>query len=135
MEIGEMLRPESPKEWRVWLAEHHQAKAEIWLVMYKLRSGKKNLSLLEAQEHALCFGWVDSTLKPVDDECYALRFTPRRRNSNWGSSNKALALRMLREGRMSTAGKGVLPPEVLTTWEKESRAKLRKRKDPQGTLP
>jgi uncharacterized protein YdeI (YjbR/CyaY-like superfamily) len=121
MEIGELLRLNSRAQWRSWLAEHHQDKKEIWLALHNSGSPRRELPLGEAVEEALCFGWIDSTLKPLDAESYALRFSPRRKTSYWAESNRQRALRLLREGLMTAAGIAVLPPEVLQEWEQESR--------------
>lgn len=121
MEIGEKLHVSSREAWRAWLAEHHQDKQEIWLVLYKSSAEKRGLSLRHAQEEALCFGWVDSSLKPIDPSSYALRFSPRRKKSRWSDTNRALALRMLREGKMAPAGMALVPPEVISAWEEENR--------------
>jgi uncharacterized protein YdeI (YjbR/CyaY-like superfamily) len=120
MEIGETLALNSRQDWRAWLAEHHQEKREIWLVLYKSSSGKREFPLDHAVEEALCYGWVDSTLKPIDASSYALRFSPRRRKSHWADSNRARALILLRSGKMTPAGMAVLPPEVIRTWEEEN---------------
>jgi len=124
MEIGEKLYVNSRTEWRAWLGEHHQDKREIWLVLYKSiyksSSGKRDFSLDDAVEEALCFGWIDSTLKPIDPSSYALRFSPRRAKSPWADSNRARAIRLLREGKMTPAGLAVLPPEVLSAWKEEN---------------
>jgi hypothetical protein len=120
MDIGEILQIRSREEWREWLAGHHQEVQEIWLVLNKSSSGPRGLTMPQAQEEALCFGWVDSTLKPIDESSYALRFSPRHRLSRWGRSNRARALKMLRAGKMTSAGMDLLPPEVLRIWEKES---------------
>ena len=120
MEIGEKLQLNSRQEWRAWLAEHHQDQEEIWLVIYKSSSGKREFPLSQAVEEALCFGWIDSTLKPIDASSYALRFSPRRKQSHWAESNKRRALRLLREGKMAPAGMAVLPPEVIRAWEEEN---------------
>jgi len=117
MEIGEKLYVNSREEWRAWLEAHHQEKREIWLVLYRVSSGKRVLTMDQAVEEALCFGWIDSQMKPVDEECYAQRFTPRRNGSNWSQVNRERALRLLREGRMAPAGLALLPPEVLQAWE------------------
>jgi uncharacterized protein YdeI (YjbR/CyaY-like superfamily) len=70
-------------------------------------------------DEALCFGWIDSTLKPVDETRYALRFTPRRAKSHWSDTNKARALVLLREGKMTAAGMACLPEDVIEEWEVE----------------
>lgn len=121
MEIGETLQISSRDEWREWLDGHHQDTQEIWLVLHKSASGTRGLTMSQAQEEALCFGWVDSTLKPIDEASYALRFTPRHRLSRWGRSNRARALKMLRAGKMTPSGMALLPPEVNRMWEKENQ--------------
>jgi|SRR5687767_4931425 len=121
MDIGETLQLSSRDEWRAWLAGHHQDKQEIWLVLHKSPSGKGGLTMSQAQEEAFCFGWADSTLTPIDESSYVLRFSPRHRLSRWGRSNRARALKMLRAGKMTPAGMALLPPEVLRMWEKENQ--------------
>lgn len=121
MEIGEVFRPSNPQEWRDWLEEHHQDKAEVWLIISRSSSKEPGVFLGEAVEEALCFGWIDSYQKPLDAASYALRFSPRRKKSNWANSNRERALRLLREGKMTPAGMAVLPPEVLQAWEEEKR--------------
>jgi uncharacterized protein YdeI (YjbR/CyaY-like superfamily) len=113
MEIGEQLQVSSREAWRAWLEAQHTQKPEIWLVIYKSTAKKAGLTLKEAAEEAVCFGWVDSQLKPLDGQRYALRFSPRRKQSHWAKSNIERAIRMLREGKMTPAGMAVLPEEVL----------------------
>lgn len=121
MEIGEKLQVNSREEWRAWLETNHRSKKEVWLVIYKSKHVKGNLTLAAAVEEALCFGWIDSTLKPLDAASYALRFSPRRKTSYWAASNIQRALRLLREGKMSPAGMDVLPLEVIQAWEAENK--------------
>ena len=121
MELSETLQVNSRAEWRAWLDEHHKDREEIWLVLHASAAGKRELTMPQAQEEALCFGWVDSTLQSIDEASYALRFSPRHRLSRWGRSNRARALKMLRAGKMTPAGMALLPPEVLRMWEKENR--------------
>ncbi len=117
MDISETIELDSRQAWRDWLAEYGQEKQEIWLVIYKSGSGKRSLSMREAQEEGVCFGWVDSFLKPLDAERYALRFTPRRKQSRWGQANRARALKMLQAGKMTPAGMAQLPPDLIQAWE------------------
>ncbi len=112
MKIGESLSLTDCQQFREWLAENHQIKKEIWLVIYKKSSGKPTISYNEAVEEALCFGWVDSMVKSIDAEKYVQRFTPRRRVSNWTEANKAKARKLIQEGKMTEAGKAVLPPDL-----------------------
>ena len=113
MKISESLSLTDCQQFREWLVENHQIKKEIWLVIYKKSSGKPTISYNEAVEEALCFGWVDSMVKSIDTEKYVQRFTPRRRVSNWTEANKAKARRLIQEGKMTEAGKAVLPPDMV----------------------
>jgi uncharacterized protein YdeI (YjbR/CyaY-like superfamily) len=103
----------SRKEWRRWLSQHYKSKDGIWLVFHK-SSGEPTIDYDEAVEEAICFGWIDVQIRRIDGHKYMRRFTPRRQRSNWSDSNERRALRMLREGKMTRAGKSVLPPYVLT---------------------
>ena len=90
--------------WRAWLAAHHATAKEIWLVFYKKHVKKPGLAYEEAVEEALCFGWIDGLLKRIDGEKYAVRFSPRRKNSIWSERNKQRVRKMIREGRMTEVG-------------------------------
>lgn len=92
--------------WRVWLEQHHRRTKEIWLVTDKRTP---NVSYLEAVEEALCFGWIDGIAKRIDTHRNAQRFTPRRPKSHWTELNKERARRLIAQGRMTEAGRAVLP--------------------------
>jgi len=111
MEIGESLVLTRREQFREWLVENHQGRKEIWLVFHKKSSGRQTLSIAEAVEEALCFGWIDSTLKPIDPAQFALRFSPRRRGSYWASNNLNRVHRLIEEGKMTEAGMAVLPAD------------------------
>jgi uncharacterized protein YdeI (YjbR/CyaY-like superfamily) len=113
MEIGETLRVRSWAKWGVWLRRHHADRKEIWLVYYKKGSGRAGIGYDESVEEALCFGWIDGQAKGLDAVSYASRFTPRQLGSNWSASNRERAIRLLREGRMTAAGRRVLLAELL----------------------
>ena len=80
------------------------------------------ITLGEAVEEAICFGWIDSRIKSIDSEKYAVRYTPRQAKRKWSKYNSARALKMLKEGRMTTAGIKVLPKEILESWNRTKRA-------------
>jgi uncharacterized protein YdeI (YjbR/CyaY-like superfamily) len=92
------------EEWRDWLALHHSSEKEAWLVIYKKNSGKQTISYVDAVEEALCFGWIDSAVKKLDDESHAQKFSPRRPGSNWAESNKQRVRALIASGRMTEAG-------------------------------
>jgi uncharacterized protein YdeI (YjbR/CyaY-like superfamily) len=72
------------------------------------------VSLDELQETALCHGWIDGLAGSIDEERWALRFTPRRPRSNWSQVNRQRARRLISEGRMTPAGLAVLPADLKT---------------------
>ncbi len=90
--------------WRAWLVEHHDSSAGIWLVYFKKDSGKPSVSYDEAVEEALCFGWIDSKVKSLDDERYMQVYTPRKTGSVWSKLNKERIERVIAEGLMTEVG-------------------------------
>jgi uncharacterized protein YdeI (YjbR/CyaY-like superfamily) len=91
-------------EWRRWLRDNHDRAPGVWLVAYKAATGKARLGYDESISEALCYGWIDSVNKPLDDEHTILLFTPRRAGSGWSRTNKVRISRLLKEGRMKAAG-------------------------------
>ena len=71
MEISQTLYATTREEWRDWLREHYRDEAEIWLVFFRKQSGKPRIAYNDAVEEALCFGWIDSTVKTLDGESFA----------------------------------------------------------------
>ena len=104
MEIRKTLYITSREEWRAWLTEHYQSETEVWLIYYKKHTGRPRISYDHAVEEALCFGWIDSIGKRMDDEKFAQKFTPRRDSTNWSALNKRRLRKLIREGRMTEAG-------------------------------
>ena len=77
----------------------------MWLILYHKKSTVQSVSLIEATEEALCFGWIDSLCKNRDNESYYLTFTPRNpKKSNWSAPNIERAERMIRKGKMTEHG-------------------------------
>ena len=104
MEIRKTLYVTSREEWRSWLTKHYQSETEVWLIYYKKHTGRPRISYDHAVEEALCFGWVDSIVKRMDDEKFAQKFTPRRDSTKWSALNKRRLRKLIREGRMIEAG-------------------------------
>jgi len=92
------------EEWRQWLEEHGEASAEIWLVFPKRHTGQTTLSYNDAVEEALCFGWIDSLIKRLDDDRYARKFTPRKAGSRWSTANRRRYADLAARGLLATAG-------------------------------
>ena len=97
------VRPKSRKAWRTWLETHHTSSAGTWLVYAKRHSGLPSLTYNDAVEEALCFGWIDSKIHPIDDDFYMQMFTPRKPKSAWSTLNKARVKRLLADGLMCAA--------------------------------
>ena len=91
--------------WRAWLERHHATEDGVWLVTFKKSAGRPRVDYDAAVEEALCFGWIDSKSKAVDDERTSLWFTPRRPGSNWSDSNRARFRRLEEAGLMTDAGR------------------------------
>src|SRR5438093_1103100 len=108
MEIGETLEVRTRAAWRAWLARNHARKKEIWLVYYAKASGKRTITYNDSVDEAISFGWIDSIQKTLSPESRAQRFTPRRKGSPVSEMNKARARRLVREGRMTAAGRAAL---------------------------
>jgi 8-oxo-dGTP pyrophosphatase MutT (NUDIX family) len=103
------------RNWRAWLAKNHRTAREIWLIYDKKFAQTRLISyrdfLNQAVEEAICYGWIDSRVKRIGETKLGARFTPRRSRDNWSKYNKARALKLLRDSRMTKAGKAVLPVE------------------------
>ena len=103
------LEVRSRAGWRSWLRKHHDSAVEIWLVFNKRNTGLTSLSYNDAVEEALCFGWIDSIIKRLDDARYARKFTPRKPNSKWSSANRRRYADLQRRGLLEAAGVGLAP--------------------------
>lgn len=104
----EQVHPEDVDAWRAWLAEHHDRGRGVWLVFWKTRTQRTTLTYDEAVEQALCFGWIDSTTRSLDDERTAMWFSPRRRGSGWARSNKQRIARLEAAGLMAAPGRALI---------------------------
>lgn len=104
METSGKLYVTSRDDWRAWLRRNHDTKKEVWLIYHKKQTGKPSIPYDDSVEEALCFGWIDSIIKKIDDEKFARKFTPRKAKSKWSEANKKRAKRMMKEGKMEEAG-------------------------------
>ena len=98
------LRVDSIDGWRLWLEKNHQKEGVIWLVFKKKGAGRVPFDYQMALDEALCYGWVDSLLKAIDEKEYMRKFTPRKATSTWSDHNKNHVVRLMREGRMKAVG-------------------------------
>ena len=95
---------ETAAEFRHWLSTNHAVASEAWVGRYKKGVPKTSMSYREAVDEALCFGWIDSIGYRIDDEVFAVRFTPRRRGSTWTEANVDRAGQLIADGRMHSSG-------------------------------
>ena len=103
------IEPESRAAWRRWLAEHHDRSPGVWLIWHTKKGPRVQLITLdEAISEALCFGWIDSSMRPVGNGKSALLFTPRRPGSTWSRLNKQRVKFLTAQGLMTDAGRKVL---------------------------
>lgn len=104
-------------QWRAWLAKHHTQTESIWLIRFKKASGEPALSWDDTVDEALCFGWIDSAVRKLDDARTMLLMSPRRPGSNWSAYNKAKVERLVAARRMTPAGQAKIDAAMRDgTW-------------------
>jgi len=92
------------KDLRRWLQKNHTQSESVWLIIHKKNSPGKSITVPEAVEEGLCFGWIDSKANKIDNEKYKLLFAPRKPKSVWSKVNKARIERLITEGLMASPG-------------------------------
>jgi uncharacterized protein YdeI (YjbR/CyaY-like superfamily) len=107
MNISDLLYVANRQDWRNWLKENYTSATEIWLVYFRKHTNIPRIPYNHAVEEALCFGWIDSITKTIDQDRYAQRFTPRRPRSTYSQANKERLRRQIEQGKVV--------PEVLAT--------------------
>jgi len=137
MDLGKTIYVTDRKQWRSWLAKNHDKEKEIWLIYYRKSSGKPRIPYNDAIEEALCYGWIDSIQKGIDEERFAQRFTPRTPKSNLSEMNKERVRGLIGQDKMTTVGlasikhafdasqknkKLTIPPDILKTLKREKEA-------------
>jgi uncharacterized protein YdeI (YjbR/CyaY-like superfamily) len=100
MKITKTLHVTNRRDWRKWLKEHYKTAKEIWLVYYKKETGKPRIAYNDAVEEALCFGWIDSTVKSLDEERTVQRFSPRKPKSKYSQANKERLRKLVKQRKV-----------------------------------
>jgi uncharacterized protein YdeI (YjbR/CyaY-like superfamily) len=100
MQVTKTLHVTNRKDWRTWLREHYKTEKEVWLVYYKKETGKPRIAYNDAVEEALCFGWIDSTVKSLDKERTAQRFSRRKLKSPYSPANKERLRNLLKQRKV-----------------------------------
>jgi uncharacterized protein YdeI (YjbR/CyaY-like superfamily) len=99
----------SRAQWHAWLDKHHASAAEIWLVFHKQHTRTASVDREASVEEALCFGWIDSLVRRLDDERYAIKFTPRKPDSRWSDVNRRRYASLEKRGLLKSAGRANAP--------------------------
>jgi uncharacterized protein YdeI (YjbR/CyaY-like superfamily) len=94
----------SAKKLNQWLKANHASENELWIKVFKVKTGKPSVSWPEIVTESLCWGWIDGIKKSIDGEAYLQRITPRRPRSSWSKRNREHAERLIGEGRMQEPG-------------------------------
>jgi uncharacterized protein YdeI (YjbR/CyaY-like superfamily) len=97
------------KAWRQWLAKHHASSAGVWLVRHKRHTGVSAMPYEDLVREALCFGWIDSLVKRLDDDRYAIKVTPRKPTSKWSTINRARWKELEAAGLLAAPGAAAAP--------------------------
>lgn len=129
---SELMEPttfDAPEAFRAWLEQHHDTETELWVGYYKKRTGKPSMTWPGSVDEALCFGWIDGVRKGIDEERYAIRFTPRRPGSIWSAVNIARVAELTAQSRMRPAGLRAFEARRedrsgIYSYEQRARAKL-----------
>lgn len=98
------IRFENRAAWRKWLDANHQSSKGIFLVFYKKHTQIPSVNYIEAVEEALCYGWIDSLVKKIDEKSYMQKFTPRSERSQWSVTNQRRIEKLIRENKMTPHG-------------------------------
>ncbi|MEB3269189.1 MAG: YdeI/OmpD-associated family protein [Leptolyngbya sp.] len=101
---GEQVQVESRADWRRWLAANHDRPTGIWLVTFKKHCGDRYVAYNDVVEEALCFGWIDSLPRRLDDDRTMLWLAPRQPGSGWSKLNKDRVERLIAAGQMAASG-------------------------------
>ena len=112
MDVSGAIQIDDIADFDKWLAEKGRTEHEVIVSIYKKSSGKQTVTLNDLQEVALCHGWVDNLGQRVDEQRWAVRFTPRKPTSNWSATNREMARRLLANGRVLDTGKALLPDDL-----------------------
>jgi uncharacterized protein YdeI (YjbR/CyaY-like superfamily) len=105
------LEVSSRGEWRAWLATHYASSPGVWLVFYKHHTGLKSMPHEDAVREALCFGWIDSLIKRLDDDRYAVKVTRRKPTSKWSNINRSRWMELKAAGLLTSAGLAAAPTD------------------------
>lgn len=118
MELNNLLNVKNREELRAWLNKNHKIEKECWVIVNR---GKAKINgefiYLDLVEEAMCFGWIDSTCKKIEEGITAQRISPRRKNSSWTELNKERCRRLEKIGLMTESGRSILPDISMKSFD------------------
>lgn len=120
MKEPEKIHFEDEDAFRKWIEINHDKSQGIWIVFYKKHTGIKSIDYSEALDIALCYGWIDSIIKRIDESTYARKFTPRKDTSKWSEINKKRVDELIKQGKMTENGLNKIDSYLKTgkvTWK------------------
>ena len=113
------FHPKTRSQWRKWLEKYHATSPGIWLIYYKTETGKRKFSYADAVEEALCFGWIDSLPRKLDNERSMLKYSPRKPKSVWSKINKQRIDQLIKDNLMTAAGLAKIETAKINgSWER-----------------
>jgi len=130
MEITNTFYATDRNEWRTWLPLTLYSEKEIWLIYYKKHTGKPRVPYNDAVEEALCFGWIDSTVRRIDEARYMQKFIPRNKESNWSEWNVKRMNILITESKVLPAGLA-----LYDHWRKSGKSTISPPKVDPGNIP
>ncbi|MBT4135489.1 hypothetical protein HOD75_03610 [archaeon] len=92
------------EDFRKWLVKNHDNENKVSVIIYKKHTGKESPSHRELMDEAICFGWIDTTIKGLDEEKYIRNFSKRTKNSTWSNNTISYGKELIEQGRMTPAG-------------------------------
>jgi len=106
---AKLLQAATRAEWRAWLNRNHKSKTDIWLVYHKKHTGETRVTYNDAVEEALCFGWIDSTVRTLDADRFAQRFSVRNPKSRYSQANIERLRALVKQGKVLKEVLATLP--------------------------
>jgi uncharacterized protein YdeI (YjbR/CyaY-like superfamily) len=106
-----MLEVRTRQQWRTWLTKHHSSSPGIWFVFHKAHTGLKSVPYEDMVREALCFGWIDSLIRRLDEDRYAMKVTPRKPTSKWSALNRTRWAELKAAGLLTAAGLEAAPTD------------------------
>jgi uncharacterized protein YdeI (YjbR/CyaY-like superfamily) len=120
---------------RSWLEVNFDKSPGIWLIFYKKHTCMESIPYQDALEEALCFGWIDSLIKKIDDDRFARKFTPRTNLNKWSEINKKILVRLIKEGRMTEEGMKKIDPSLLSFTDQQENTGIKEKEKRELGVP